>query len=79
MDSISSAGQFVQDRLEYAFTDRAAREKQLEEERKLQELLAAAAKEAAEKQQQQLWTQTMFAGACAFVGSVSTNYIWSAL
>ena len=79
LDSISSAGQFVQDRLEYAFTDRAAREKQLEEERKLQELLAAAAKEAAEKQQQQLWTQTMFAGACAFVGSVSTNYIWSAL
>ena len=79
LDSISSVGQYVQDRLEYVFTDRAAREKKLEEERKLQELLAAAAKEAAEKQQQQLWTQTMFAGACAFVGSVATNYIWSAL
>mmetsp|Transcript_26721 Transcript_26721/g.58811 ORF Transcript_26721/g.58811 Transcript_26721/m.58811 type:complete len:417 (+) Transcript_26721:294-1544(+) len=74
--------QYVRDRLEYAFTDRAAREEKIREELRLQELLAAAAeaaaKEGAEKQQQ-LWTQTMFAGACAFVGSVATNYLWSAL
>jgi len=73
---------FVQDRLEYAFTDRAVREQQLHEEERLQRLMkaaaAAAAREAAEKQEQ-LWTQTMVAGACAFLGSVATNYIWSAL
>lgn len=78
-DSIYSATQYIQDRLEYVFTDRAAREKQLKEERKLQELLEAAAAAAIKEKQQQLWTQTMFAGACAFVGSVATNYIWSAL
>eukprot|EP00531_Pseudo-nitzschia_arenysensis_P014251 CAMPEP_0116128398 /NCGR_PEP_ID=MMETSP0329-20121206/7340_1 /TAXON_ID=697910 /ORGANISM="Pseudo-nitzschia arenysensis, Strain B593" /LENGTH=635 /DNA_ID=CAMNT_0003622537 /DNA_START=176 /DNA_END=2083 /DNA_ORIENTATION=+ len=76
------AAQYAKDRLEYTFTDRAAREKREEDERRLQEILeaaaATAAKEAAE-QRQQLWTQTVFAGACAFVGSVATNYIWAAL
>jgi hypothetical protein len=76
-----ATNQYVKDRLEYAFTDRAAREQQLNEEERLQKIMeaaaAAAAKEAAEKQQQ-LLAQTLFAGACAFVGSVATNYLWSA-
>ena len=81
-ERLEAASQYARDRLEYAFTDREARERREEEERRLQKLLEAAAeaaaKEAAE-QRQQVWTQTMFAGACAFVGSVATNYIWSAL
>ena len=81
-ESLYSTKQYVRDRVEYAFTDRAAREKRVKEEEKFQELLeaavAAGAKEAAE-QNQQLWTQTIFAGACAFVGSVATNYIWATL
>ena len=43
----------------------------------MEEAAVVAAKEAAEKQQQ-LVTQTLFAGACAFVGSIATNYLWSA-
>lgn len=74
--------QYVKDRMEYTFTDRAAREQRIEEERRLQKIMeaaaAAAAQEAAERQQQMM-AQTMVAGACAFVGSVVTNYIWSAL
>eukprot|EP00533_Pseudo-nitzschia_delicatissima_P012535 CAMPEP_0197264220 /NCGR_PEP_ID=MMETSP1432-20130617/1664_1 /TAXON_ID=44447 /ORGANISM="Pseudo-nitzschia delicatissima, Strain UNC1205" /LENGTH=231 /DNA_ID=CAMNT_0042728845 /DNA_START=21 /DNA_END=716 /DNA_ORIENTATION=- len=81
-ERLEAASQYARDRLEYAFTDRAAREQREEEERRLQKLIEAAAdaaaKEAAE-QRQQVWTQTIFAGACAFVGSVATNYIWSAL
>jgi hypothetical protein len=76
-----ATNQYVKDRLEYAFTDRAAREHQRDEEERLQKLreeaAAVAAKEAAERQQQ-LVTQTLFAGACAFIGSVATNYLWSA-
>ena len=76
-----ATNQYVKDRLEYAFTDRAAREQQRDEEERLQKIMeeaaVAAAKEAAEKQQQVV-TQTLFAGACAFAGSIATNYLWSA-
>eukprot|EP00536_Pseudo-nitzschia_multiseries_P007363 jgi/Psemu1/17825/gm1.17825_g len=77
---IQATGFFLKDRFEYAFTDRAAREERIREEQKFQKLLAAAAAAAAKEtaeQQQMLWTQTMVAGACAFAGSVATNFLWS--
>jgi hypothetical protein len=79
---LKATSQYAKDRLEYAFTDRAAREQRLEEELRLQRIMEAAkeaaVQEAAEKQQQ-LWTQTMIAGACAFIGSVATNYLWAVM
>ena len=77
---------YVKDRLEYAFTDRAAREQRIEEELRVQKLMKTAAKAAAEaaikeakEWQQQFWMQTMFAGVCVFAGSVVTNYFWSVI
>jgi len=79
--SVQAAGLYLKDRLEYTFTDRAAREQRIRDETKFRELLAAAAaaaaKETTEQQQGMLWTQSVIAGACAFAGSVATNFLWS--
>ena len=84
--ALQNSRKYVKDRLEYAFTDRAAREQRIEEELRVQKLMKTAAKAAAEaaikeakELQQQFWMQTMFAGVCVFAGSVVTNYFWSVI
>ena len=85
MEYLQSTKTYLVDTFQYTFTDRKEREeRKMEEEKRMQELLLAvvAATDAtakAEVQQQQMVTTTIFAGACAFLGSVATNYIWAAM
>jgi hypothetical protein len=83
MEYFQSTKTYLVDKFEYKFTDRMEREKRkLEEQEKIiNELLAIAADATAKAEvaQQQMLTTTVFAGACAFLGSVATNYIWAAM
>jgi hypothetical protein len=89
MECLQSIKIYLVDKFQYTFTNRKEiEERKIEEEKIMKELLAVVAADATAKaevakqqqqQQQQMLTTTIFAGVCAFLGSVATNYIWAAM